>query len=295
MSFNSQPFAKKKFIEIKGHRMAYIDEGIGDPIVFQHGNPMSSYLWRNVMPACKGLGRLIACDMIGMGDSDKMKSSGPDRYTFEEQTSFLFALWEELGIARNVVLVLHDWGSAVGFDWANKHRERVQGIAYMEAVVRPFEWSDYPPDAVDFFKAVRSPSGEQLILEENVFVERMIPGHILRELSEEETAEYRRPYRCPGEDRRPVLSWLRQFPVEGQPADVAKTIQDYGKWLTQSSLPKLYIHAEPGAIDSGKSREFCLTWPNQTEVAVKGLHYLQEDSPLEIGAAVATFVRNLRT
>jgi len=294
MSLSSQPFAEKKFIEIKGHRMAYIDEGVGDPIVFQHGNPMSSYLWRNIMPACKGLGRLIACDLIGMGDSDKLKNSGPDRYTFEEQRSFLFALWEELGITRNVVLVLHDWGSALGFDWANKHRELVQGIAYMESVVRPLEWSDYPPDAVDFFKAIRSPSGEQLILEENVLMEKMLPEHTIRKLSEEEMAEYRRPYRRPGEDRRPMLTWLREFPIEGQPANVGKTIQDYGKWLAESPVPKLYLHSEPGALDSGKSREFCLTWPNQTEVKVNGLHYVQEDSPLEIGTAVATFVRNLR-
>ena len=191
-----------------------------------------------------------------------------------EQRSFLFALWEELGIKSNVVVVLHDWGSALGFDWSNKHRDLVQGVAYMEAVVRPLEWSDYPPAAVGFFKAVRSGPGEQLILEENVFVKKMIPEHILRKLSDEEIAEYQRPYVRPGEDRTPVLTWLRQFPIEGDPANVAATIQDYGEWLAKSSVPKLYIHSEPGAIDSGRSREFCRTSPNQTEVTVNGLHYV---------------------
>jgi haloalkane dehalogenase len=294
MSFSSLPFAQKKFIEIKAHRMAYIDEGEGAPIVFAHGNPTSSYLWRNIMPACKGLGRLVACDMIGMGDSDKLENSGPDRYTYAEQRSFLFALWEELKIEKDVVLVLHDWGSALGFDWASKNPGRVQGIAYMEAVVRPVEWSDFPAAAVDLFKAFRSPAGEQMILEDNVFVEMLIPGNVLRTLSEEEMAEYRRPYLNPGEDRRPVLTCSREFPVDGHPADVAKTIQDYGRWISKSDVPKLYIHTEPGAVDSGKAREFCLTWPNQTEVTVKGLHYVQEDSPNEIGEAVATFVRGLR-
>ncbi len=293
MSIGSQAFAKKQFIEINGCRMAYIDEGTGDPIVFQHGNPASSYLWRNIMPACMGLGRLIACDLIGMGDSDKLTDSGPRRYTFEEQRSFLFALWEELGITKNVVLVLHDWGSVIGFDWANQHRNAVQGIAYMEAVVRPLEWRDYPPEAIPFFKAVRSELGEEMILARNTFVDQL-PSHVQRKLSESELAEYQRPFAEPGEGRRPILSLLRDFPIDGEPAPVAEVITEYGAWLATSDVAKLAIRSEPGALDTGRSREFSQCWPNQTEVTVQGLHFVQEDSPVEIGTALASFVRRLR-
>ncbi len=164
MTDTSLPFAEKKFTEVKGHRMAYIDEGEGAPIVFQHGNPTSSYLWRNVMPACRGLGRLIACDLIGMGDSDKLYPSGPDRYTYAEQRDFLFALWDKLGLGNDVVFVVHDWGAALGFDWANRNRDRVQGIAYMEAIVLPLAWDDFPESARDTFRAFRSPAGEDMVL-----------------------------------------------------------------------------------------------------------------------------------
>jgi haloalkane dehalogenase len=291
---SSKPFASKKFLEIKGKRMACIDEGEGAAIVFQHGNPTSSYLWRNVMPACRGLGRLIACDLIGMGDSDKLPNSGPERYTYAEQRDFLFALWEELKLGNDVIFVLHDWGSVLGFDWANQHRDRVQGLAYMEAIVTPMEWSDFPERARDTFRAFRTPAGDDMVLRNNVFVERVLPGSIIRQLSNAEMDHYRRPFLNPGEDRRPTLTWPRQIPIDGEPAEVAKVVSGYGQWLARSQVPKLYFHTEPGALDQGRPREFCRSWPNQTEVTVNGIHFVQEDSPTQIGAAVANFVRTLR-
>ena len=294
MTISTQPFATKKFIEIKGRRMAYIDEGSGDPIVFQHGNPTSSYLWRNVMPHCAGLGRLIACDLIGMGDSDKLSPSGPERYTYVEQREFLHGLWEELKLGDKVILVLHDWGSALGFDWANRHRDRVQGIAYMESIVMPIGWEDFPEQVRDVFRAFRSPAGEQLVLKDNVFVEQVLPGAIMRPMSEAEMTVYRKPFLAEGEDRRPTLSWPRQIPIDGDPADVVAIVAEYAAWLTKSSVPKLFVNAEPGALLKGRARDFCRTWPNQTEVTVPGAHFIQEDSPDAIGTAVADFVRRLR-
>jgi haloalkane dehalogenase len=294
MTISAKPYAEKKFLKIDGYRMAYIDEGEGDAIVFQHGNPTSSYLWRNVMPHCEGLGRLIACDLIGMGDSDKLSPSGPERYSYVEQRHFLHALWDDLGLGDRVVLVLHDWGSPLGFDWANQHRDHVQGIAYMESIVMPLGMEVAPGKAGDTFKAIRSPAGEQMILQDNMFVERMLPRSILRTLSDEEMAVYRKPFVTPGEDRRPTLSWPRQIPINGEPADVTAIVADYAAWLKQSDIPKLFINADPGVLTTGSSREFCRSWPNQTEVTVRGLHFIQEDSPAQIGQALADFVRQLR-
>ncbi|BDD68327.1 haloalkane dehalogenase 3 [Sphingobium sp. TA15] len=294
MSLGAKPFGEKKFIEIKGRRMAYIDEGTGDPILFQHGNPTSSYLWRNIMPHCAGLGRLIACDLIGMGDSDKLDPSGPERYAYAEHRDYLDALWEALDLGDRVVLVVHDWGSALGFDWARRHRERVQGIAYMEALAMPIEWADFPEQDRDLFQAFRSQAGEELVLQDNVFVEQVLPGLILRPLSEAEMAAYREPFLAAGEARRPTLSWPRQIPIAGTPADVVAIVRDYAGWLSESPIPKLFINAEPGALTTGRMRDFCRTWPNQTEITVAGAHFIQEDSPDEIGAAIAAFVRRLR-
>jgi haloalkane dehalogenase len=291
-------FVEKKFADVKGRRMAYVESGEGPPIVFQHGNPTSSYLWRNVMPHLEGLGRLIACDLIGMGDSDKLEPSGPARYSYAEQRDYLFGLWDHLGIgaggAGDVVLVLHDWGSALGFDWANSHRDQVAGIAYMEAIVTPVTWEDWPDDARGIFQAFRSPAGEELVLTKNLFVEAVLPSAVLRELTEEERAEYRRPFQEPGESRRPTLSWPRQIPIDGEPAGVVGIVEDYGRWLAESEVPKLFVNAEPGSILTGRARELCRTWPNQTEVTVPGSHFIQEDSPDAIGEAVAEFVRNIR-
>ena len=294
MPFSVEPYAPKKFMEILGKRMAYIDVGEGDAIVFQHGNPTSSYLWRNVMPHCEGLGRLVACDLIGMGDSDKLTPSGPDSYSFVEHRRYLHALWDALALGERVVLVLHDWGSALGFDWARQHSGRVQAIAYMESIVKPLDWEIAPGESAKIFRAIRSPAGEQLMLEQNMFVERMLPGSILRTMNGEELDAYRKPFRNPGEDRRPTLSWPRQIPIEGEPADVAAIVRDYSQWLTRTECPKLFINADPGMLLTGSSRDFCRKWRNQTEVTVKGLHFIQEDSPDEIGAALSQFVRRVR-
>jgi haloalkane dehalogenase len=294
MSVSAAKFGKQKFAAVNGKRMAYIDEGAGSAIVFQHGNPTSSYLWRNVMPHCAGLGRLIACDLIGMGESEKLSNSGPDRYGYEEQRDFLFGLWEQLDLGNDVILVIHDWGSALGFDWARQNAKRVKGIVYMEAIVKTVTWQDWPENARKVFQGFRSQNGEQMILEKNIFVERVLPSSVLRGLTEDEMAVYRAPFAAPGEDRRPTLSWPRQLPIEGEPASVAAIVDDYGRWLAESRIPKLFINAEPGSILTGAARDFCRTWANQKEIAVKGIHFIQEDSPHEIGNAVADFARSVR-
>jgi len=294
MPLSAKPYAAKKFAEVKGRRMAYIDEGSGPAIVFQHGNPTSSYLWRNVMPHCEGLGRLVACDLIGMGDSDKLPPSGPSRYSYAEQRDYLWALWDKLALGDKIVFVIHDWGSALGFEWARRHPERVAGIVYMEALVTPVTWADWPENARRAFQGFRSDGGDDMILAKNMFVERVLPGSILRQLTDAEMAEYRRPFAASGEDRRPSLSWPRQIPIEGEPADVVKVVKDYSAWLGTSDTPKLFVNADPGSILLGRQREVCRAWPNQTEITVKGLHFLQEDSPDDIGRAAAEFVRKVR-
>ena len=291
----AKPYGQLQYRQINGKRMAYIDEGHGDAIVFQHGNPTSSYLWRNVMPHLEGLGRLVACDLIGMGGSDKLDDSGPDRYHYAEQRDYLFQLWDELDLGDRVIFVLHDWGSALGFDWANRHRDRIAGIAYMEAVTMPIDWSDFPGPMRTVFQGFRSPEGESMVLDQNMFVEAVLPASVKRQLTDEEMDHYRAPFRNPGEDRRPTLSWPRNIPIEGEPADVVATVEEYGAWLSQSDVPKLFIKGEPGALIRGRALDFVRTWPNQTEVSVPGVHFLQEDSADEIGAGVASFVRAVRT
>ncbi len=280
----------KKFVDVLGRRMAYVEMGEGDPIVFQHGNPTSSYLWRNIMPHVKDLGRCIALDLIGMGDSDKLPDPGPDRYTFVEHRRYFDAALEALGVTGNVTLVIHDWGSALGFDWARRHPEAVEGICFMEAIVRPMTWDTWPETARGVFRGFRSTAGEEMVLEKNVFVEAVLPGSVLRGLTEEEMAVYRRPFLNAGEDRRPTLTWPRQIPLEGEPADVVAIVQEYADWLSETTAPKLFVNAEPGAILTGEQREFCRRWPNLTEVTVKGSHFIQEDSPDEIGQAVRDWI-----
>jgi haloalkane dehalogenase len=285
---------KKKTATIRGLKMAYVDEGEGDPIVFLHGNPTSSYLWRNVMPHLEGKGRLIAPDLIGMGDSEKLHDSGPESYTFKEHRNFLHELLAYLEVTQNVTLVVHDWGSALGFDWANQNRVAMKGIAYMEAIVQPVpSWSSWPEAARKIFQGFRSPAGEELVLEKNIFVERVLPGSIIRPLEEAEQREYTRPFRKAGEDRRPTLTWPRQIPIDGEPEDVVEIVSAYAEWLAQAELPKLFINADPGSILVGPQRDFCRSWPNQTEVTVKGLHFIQEDSPDEIGRAISDFVNKI--
>ena len=294
MSFNKRPYAEKKKITINKKTMSYIDEGECDAIIFQHGNPTSSYLWRNIMPHLEGQGRLIACDLIGMGDSEKLSDSGKDSYSYFEQRDFLFELIEKLNVGNNVIFVIHDWGSALGFDWSYQNKGRVQGIAYMEAIVRPVSWDEWPENATRVFQGFRSDAGESMVLEKNIFIERVLPSTIMRELTDAEMDEYRRPFLNSGEDRRPTLSWPRQIPIQGEPKEVVEVVQNYSEWLTSSDLPKLFINADPGSILIGNQREFCRSWPNQTEVTVKGLHFLQEDSPKEIGKAISSFVSQLR-
>jgi len=291
---STDPRYERKFATVNSKRMAYVDQGEGDPIVFQHGNPTSSYLWRNIMPHCAGLGRLIACDLIGMGDSEKLENSGPERYTYTEQREYLFALWQQIGITNNVIFVAHDWGSALGFDWANQNRSKVQGIAYMEALVKTINWEDFPENARGAFQGFRSKAGESMVLDKNIFVERVLPGAVIRNLTDEEMNHYRKPYLDPGEDRRPTLTWPRQIPIEGEPPEVCQIVDDYGVWLARCDLPKLFINADPGSILTGRQREYCRSWPNQREVTVKGAHFVQEDSPDEIGQAVAAFVKSIR-
>jgi haloalkane dehalogenase len=284
---------KKKFIEVAGKRMAYVEIGTGDPIVFQHGNPTSSYLWRNVMPHVADQGRCIAVDLVGMGDSDKLDNSGPDSYRYVEHREFLFEAWRQLGVHERVTLVLHDWGTALGFDWACQHSDAVLGVAYMEGIVRPVTWDEWPEAVRGLFQGFRSPAGETMVLEKNVFIERVLPGSVLRGLTDVEMAVYRRPFLQAGEDRRPTLSWPRQIPLDGEPKDVAEIVQTYSAWLAASDVPKLFVNAEPGAILVGKQREFCRTWKNQSEVTVAGSHFIQEDSPHEIGRAIAAWRKTL--
>jgi len=289
---SAKEHAKKEVI-VKGKTMSYVEMGEGDPIIFQHGNPTSSYLWRNVMPHLQDQGRCIAIDLIGMGDSDKLDNPDASSYTFVQHRDYLDGALEALGVERDVTLVIHDWGSALGFDWANRHRDAVKGIAYMEGIVRPVSWEEWPEAARGVFQGFRSSAGEEMVLDKNTFVERVLPGSILRDLTEEEMAVYRRPFQNNGEDRRPTLTWPRQIPIDGTPLDVVEIVQAYADWLTEADLPKLFINAEPGAILIGAQREFCRSWPNQTEVTVSGNHFLQEDSPHEIGQTIAEWRKTI--
>ena len=286
----------KRYANVRGKRMAYVEAGAGDPIVFLHGNPTSSYLWRNVIPHLEELGRCIAPDLIGMGDSEKLEGTGPDSYRFVEHRAYLDGLLETLGVTDNVTLVVHDWGSALGFDWANRHRSAVRGIAYMEAIVAPFpSWAEWPAPVASTFQGFRSAKGEAMILEGNAFVEQVLPRSVLRKLGDAEMNAYRRPFLDPGESRRPTLTWPRQIPIGGEPADVTAIAADYAAWLGGSDLPKLFVNAEPGAILTGAQRELCRQWPNQTEITVPGSHFVQEDSPDAIGAGIANWLRGLAT
>jgi haloalkane dehalogenase len=294
MSISAEQRYTKQKMNVLGKQMAYIDDGEGDPIVFLHGNPTSSYLWRNVMPHLEGRGRLIAPDLIGMGDSEKLDAPGPGSYRFVEHRRYLGALLDQLGVNARVTLVIHDWGSALGFDWANRHRDAMRGIAYMEAIVGPIDsWDDWPPPVKPVFQGFRSEKGEQMVLEANTFIEAVLPGAILRDLSEAEMNEYRRPFSQPGEDRRPTLTWPREIPIEGEPADVVEIVQSYAAWLAESDLPKFFVDAKPGAILRGRLKEICSAWPNQKSIQVSGSHFVQEDSPDEIGEGIAQWLDGL--
>jgi haloalkane dehalogenase len=280
-------------ITVLEHEIAFRTAGSGDPIVFLHGNPTSSYLWRNIMPHTAGQGHCIAPDLIGMGDSEKLAGDDPDRYSYAVHYEFLETALAGLGATERVTLVLHDWGSALGFDWACQHPDQVKGIAYMEALVRPMTWSEWPEQSRPIFQALRSDAGDALILEKNVFIERILPASIQRDLTDAEMQAYRRPFPEAGEDRRPMLSWPRSLPFDGEPADVVERIENYSNWMSVNAIPKLFINAEPGAILIGDQRNFCRGWLNQTEVTVGGIHFIQEDSPHEIGKALSDWLDTL--
>ncbi|HZS03324.1 MAG TPA: haloalkane dehalogenase [Blastocatellia bacterium] len=286
-SVDSHP---RQQVHVLDTEMSYIDAGEGDPIVFLHGNPTSSYLWRNIIPHVTRLGRCLAPDLVGMGQSGKSPSNA---YRFADHSRYLDAWFDSLRLTEKVILVLHDWGSALGFHWASRHEERVQAIAYMEAIVRPRRWEDFPAGRDAIFRALRSEKGEHLVLDENFFVETVLPRSIIRKLTDEEMNAYRAPFRS-RDSRLPTLIWPREIPIEGEPADVVSIVEAYGEWLSRSRLPKLFIAAEPGAVLVGRDREFCERWPNQREVTVKGIHYIREDSPAEIGAALHDFGRSVR-
>ena len=281
-------------IQVLDKTIAYREMGAGDPIVLLHGNPTSSYLWRDVMPALAPLGRVIAPDLIGHGDSDKLPASdGDDRYSFATSYRYLDGLLQTLGITEKVTLVIHDWGSALGFHWAQNHPDAVRGIAYMEAVVMPLPtWDDWPEKARGIFQGFRSPKGEDLILNRNLFIEAVLPSSIMRPLTEEEMATYRAPF-ADAPDRQVMLNWPREIPIAGEPPHMVALVQSYADWLAQSTIPKLFINADPGSILVGAQRDFCRTWPNQTEVTVKGLHFVQEDSGADIGRAVALWLQDI--
>lgn len=279
----------QQFADVKGKRISYLEAGTGDPIVLLHGNPTSSYLWRNIIPELEGCGRVIAPDLIGQGDSEKLPASeGADRYSFEVAYEYLDGLLHQIGANQNVTLVIHDWGSGLGFHWARLNPDSVKGIAYMEAIVMPMTWEDWPESARGIFQGFRSPKGEDLVLERNMFVEAVLPSSVIRDLSDIEMDAYRAPFDTP-DNRQPTLNWPRQIPIEGEPANMVALIEAYGSFMAGSDIPKLFVNADPGSILVGKQRDFCRNWPNQVEVTVKGLHFLQEDSPAEIGQAVAAW------
>ncbi|SRR5258708_5510513 len=285
------PYSKKRQT-VLGQEMAYVEVGSGDPIVFLHGNPTSSYLWRNIIPYLEGFGRCIAPDLIGMGDSAKLPQSGPDAYTFVEHRRYLDALLEQLDVRERITFVVHDWGSALAFDWTYRHPDAVKRLAYMEAVVASGKWDEMSERGRKIFQNLRSPVGEQMVLEQNSFIEVNLPATIQRTLSEEEMQAYRRPFADPGEGRRPTLSWPRQLPFDGEPADVSEIVATYGEWLSHSSIPKLFIRTDPGTM-SPSSLAACRAWPMQSEVTARGLHYPQEDAPSEVGQALAIWVQTL--
>ena len=274
--------------------LAYVDAGDRalTPVVFLHGNPTSSYLWRNVIPAVTDIARCLAPDLVGMGESGASATEGDQRYTFADHARHLDAWFDALDL-RDVVLVGHDWGGALGFDWASRHADRVRGLVFMETLVCPVTSADWPEAALRIFQGMRSPAGEDLVLQRNVFIERILPASVLRELTAEEMDAYRRPFPEAGEGRRPMLTWPRQIPLDGTPADVVERVRAYGAWLERSELPKLFVNADPGSILVGRQRDYARSWPNLDEVTVRGAHFIQEDSPAEIGAALREFLLDL--
>ena len=285
---------EKKYLEVNGRRMACVDEGTGDPIVFVHGNATSSYMWRNIMPHLEGLGRLIALDNIGQGDSDKLPDSGPDSYMIPEHQIYFDGALDALGVRENVTLVMHDWGGSLGLSWANRHPEAVKGLAHCEIVVANHaSYDSYRDGHGERVRRAQGPEGEALVLEDNFFVENIFTGGVIREIDAETMAEIRRPYEEPGEARRPTLSWVRQIPIGGKPEFVAEFSERLSSWMATIDTPKLFIEADPGQIIVDRDLDIINSWPNQSRIRVRGLHHPQEDSPHEIGKALADWYAGL--
>tara|TARA_B100000029_G_scaffold110552_1_gene102456 strand:+ start:290 stop:1168 length:879 start_codon:yes stop_codon:yes gene_type:complete len=283
---------EKKHINVLGKSMAYVERGQGNPIIFQHGNPTSSYLWRNIIPHLENQGRCIAIDLIGMGDSDKIDDAGENTYSYHVHKKYFDACLKELRVEDDVVFVIHDWGSSLGFNWAFENQNSVKGICYMEAIVKNISWNDWPESGRSIFQGFRSEAGEDLVLKQNLFVETVLPGSIIRDLNEKEMDVYRRPF-LKDIERRPTLDWPRQIPIENEPEEVCKIVEDYASWMSVNEIPKLFINADPGAILIGEQREFCRKWKNQKEITVKGSHFIQEDSPHEIGDAISEWLQSI--
>ena len=283
----------KKYKDIKNSKMAFIDEGSGDTFLFLHGNPTSSFLWRNIAPHVEDIGRIVIPDLIGMGDSDKLEGVDNPGYKYHGQYSYLTALMDELDLGDNIHLIIHDWGSAMGFQFARENQDRIKSITYMEAIVMPLTWDQWPDPATKIFGLFRSEAGEELVLEKNFFVERILLADSSTGYTEEEKSEYIRPFINPGEDRRPTLTWPRQSPLDGEPSEVVEEVRLNAEFHKESDIPKLFINADPGSILIGDQREFARSWKNQTEITVSGNHFIQEDSSEEIGAALRNFVESL--
>ena len=283
----------KKYKEINSKKMAYVDEGSGDTFLFLHGNPTSSFLWRNIAPHVEDLGRIVIPDLIGMGDSEKLEGVDNPEYKYHGQYEYLTALIDELNLGDNIHLIIHDWGSAMGFQFARENQNRIKSITYMEAIVMPLTWDQWPDPATKIFGLFRSEAGEELILEKNFFVERILLADSSTGYTEEEKSEYIRPFMNPGEDRRPTLTWPRQIPLDGEPREVVEEVRLNAEFHKESDIPKLFINADPGSILIGDQREFARTWKNQTEITVSGNHFIQEDSSEEIGFALKNFVESL--
>ena len=283
----------KKYKDIKNSKMAFIDEGSGDTFLFLHGNPTSSFLWRNIAPHVEDIGRIVIPDLIGMGDSDKLEGVDNPGYKYHGQYSYLTALMNELDLGNNIHIIIHDWGSAMGFQFARENKDRIKSITYMEAIVMPLTWDQWPDPATKIFGLFRSEAGEELVLEKNFFVERILLADSSTGYTEEEKSEYIRPFINPGEDRRPTLTWPRQIPLDGEPSEVVEEVRLNAEFHKESDIPKLFINADPGSILIGDQREFARSWKNQTEITVKGNHFIQEDSSEEIGAALRNFVESL--
>ena len=283
----------KNYKEILGKQMAYLDSGEGQSIVFLHGNPASSFLWRNITPAVKSLGRIVVPDLIGMGDSDKLEGEDNPDYKYHGQYKYLSALLDSLDLGNEINLVIHDWGSAMGFQYARENPGRIKSITFMEAIVMPLTWDQWPENARNIFQLMRSEAGEEIVLEKNVFVERILLNDSANGFSDEEKAEYVRPFKNPGEDRRPTLTWPRQIPVDGSPQAVIDEVTKNGDFHKNSDIPKLFINADPGSILVGDQREFVRSWQNLREVTVKGNHFIQEHSPKEIGDALKKFIESI--